>query len=205
MSVSEVLEQCVTTVLAMNARPIVVAHDAGAALALRMARAVQAPAAVLIAPVLPGYAARRRLVGGIRRAAACVLGRPLDLPAGPAGATLFEGTDALVREVVRARAVSEDGTFLYSLLREPVPQPEIAGHLPVLVLCGNDDPVVPPAAAKAVASDLGGVLVALPGGHWLPVEAGWRETVGQVHRWIVRTLGDPLLLFREETDEEAPQ
>jgi len=37
------------------------------------------------------------------------------------------------------------------------------------------------------------------------MEEGWRETIGQVHRWIVHTLGDPLLLFREEDGEEETQ
>jgi len=205
MSVSEVVERCVKTVAAMDAPPIVVAHDAGAVLALRLVRILGAPAAVLMAPVLPGYGMRRALIGGVRRAAASVLGRCLGPPEGPAAEALFRGADAATRELIQSRVVDEDGRFLYDLLRGGEPPLEIAGRLPVLVVSGSDDAVVPPAVAHAVASDLGGSFIVLPGGHWLPMEEGWRETIGQVHRWIVHTLGDPLLLFREEDGEEETQ
>jgi pimeloyl-ACP methyl ester carboxylesterase len=199
--VADVVERCIEATAAMEAPPIVVAHDAGAALALRLAPVVRAPAAVLIAPVLPGYGARRALLGGVRRAAACVLGRSLGPPAGPAAAILFHGADAATRTLIESRVVEEDGRFLHDLLGGRTPRLEIAGRLPVLVASGHDDAVVPPAMARAVASDLGASVTLLPGGHWLPVENGWRETIGQVHRWIIRTLGDPLLLYWEENDE----
>ncbi len=201
-SVAAVVEQCVKIAAGMEAPPILVAHDAGATLALRLAPVVRAPATVLIAPVLPGHGGRRALLGGVRRAAACVLGRRLGPPVGPAAEVIFHGAGASTRNLIESRVVEDDGRFLYDLLRERVPPLDVAGRLPVLVVSGNDDAVLPPARARAVASDLGGSVFVLPGGHWLPVEDGWRETIGQVHRWIVRTLGDALLLFLEEMESD---
>jgi pimeloyl-ACP methyl ester carboxylesterase len=202
LSVTEIVERCVKTVTAMDATPILVAHDAGAVVALDLAAAVEPPAIVLISPVLPGYAARRALLGGVGRAAAALLGWRLGLPEGPAAAALFHGTDAATAALIQSRVVDENGRFLYDLLRGSVPRIVTARRLPALVVSGGDDVVVPPAVAHAVASDLGGSVIVLSGGHWLPVEDGWRETIGQVHRWIVHTLGDPLLLFREETEDD---
>lgn len=204
-TVSDVVERCVRIVATMDAPPIVVAHDAGATVALGIARVVAAPAIVLIAPVLPGYGMRRLLLGGIGRAAACVLGRRLGPPVGAAAGALFHGIDATTKASIQSRVVDLPGRLLYELLRGGESRPEGAGRPPLLVVSGGSDAVVPPESAGAIARDLDGAIIVPPGGHWLPVEAAWRDTTGQLHRWIVHTLGDPLLLFREEDgDDGAP-
>ena len=56
---ADVVGRCQGVARAMPAPPVLVAHDAGAAVALRIAAALGSPAVAVINPVLPGRAARR--------------------------------------------------------------------------------------------------------------------------------------------------
>jgi pimeloyl-ACP methyl ester carboxylesterase len=200
--VAAVLAQCLAVAQAMPEPPILVAHDSGAALAIRLARDASVRALVLIAPAMPGTGALRVALGAVGRAWAGIRGRPLGPPGGAAAAALLAGTDAEAVDLLRQRFVPEPGRLAYDLLRGRL----VAGptSAPLLVIGGARDAVTPPAAVARVAETLGGSSVILPGAHWLPIEARWRETTNCVHRWIVRTLGAPILLLREEEDEEGP-
>jgi hypothetical protein len=37
-------------------------------------------------------------------------------------------------------------------------------------------------------------------GHWLLEGPGWEETAASIHRWLVKSLGEPLLLPAEEEE-----
>jgi non-heme chloroperoxidase len=204
-SVDLVMERCVRIAGRMRERPILVGHDAGAVIALHLMGAVTPPAVVLLAPTLPGYGAMGRVLGGIRRIAGAILGRRIAPPSGRAAAVLFAGADAPATEMLRARLVEEEGRFVYQLLRGGMPGRAAPPRPPVLIVGGADDVIAPPDVVRAAAGDLGASSLVLPGGHWLPLEENWRETTGRVHRWIVQTLGDPLLLYRDDVENgEAP-
>lgn len=195
----DLLAQCVDVARTMGASPVVVGHDAGAMVALHLTARVEVQALVLMAPLLPGYGALRAALGA-GRALAVLLGRPLKPPAGPSALAFFAGTEARTREILRARLIAEPGRVVYALLRGSFDPP---GRLPpVLVLGGVDDAVAPSDVVRAVARAVDGDALIVPGGHWLPVEERWKETANRVHRWLVKTLGDPLLLLREESEEE---
>ena len=87
--VDDLVAQCVAVAHAMPAAPVVVAHDAGAAVALQVASQINAAAVVLMAPALPGSGALRVALGSLRRAVSAIFGRPLTPPTGPAAAPFF--------------------------------------------------------------------------------------------------------------------
>jgi pimeloyl-ACP methyl ester carboxylesterase len=201
--VSRFLARIESVVNAMPGPPVAVTHDAAAALALRALATVRVRALVLLAPMLPGHGALRLASGTVGRALRAILGRGLDPPGGPAGAAYFGTTAPDVADLVRGRLVSEPGRVVYDLLRGRLEPGRLAAVPPALVIGGTHDPVVPAPAVAEAAQALQAEQVLLPGGHWLPLEEGWRETTTCVHRWIVRRLGAELLLLREEEPDPA--
>lgn len=72
---------------------------------------------------------------------------------------------------------------------------------PVLVIAGNEDKVVPVPSLREMAQRLGaGFEEYSEHGHWIIGEEGGMEIVRDVHRWLIRKLGEEILLaeFRED-------
>src|SRR4029077_11348142 len=80
--------------------------------------------------------------------------------------------------------------------RRPVP-------VPALVVAGDRDPLLPVPAAAALAASLAADHVVVPGAaHWPILAPAWQRTVAEVHRWLVRRLGESLLDFYAEAMAE---
>ena len=169
---------------------VLLGHDAGALLAAASGR--RATAVVLLAPLVPGSAALRTLVLDARALLRLLFGRPL-APPGPSGRALAWGDlPAPVAAGVLRRLGPDDAAAVHDLLRRRVPL-ERTG-VPALLVAGDRDPLLDPAAAVALADRLGAELAVLPAaGHALLAGPAWQQTVGLVHRWIVQRLGAPLL------------
>jgi pimeloyl-ACP methyl ester carboxylesterase len=199
---ADVVGRCQGVARAMPAPPVLVAHDAGAAVALRIAAALGSPAVAVINPVLPGRAARRLAFGDVRRTLTALRGRSLTPPSDPgAGAGLVDCGDEATRGFVRTRLVAEPGRAVYDLLKGRLGDHDLRDLPPTLVIGGNRDATLPVAAIGSIAGSLGGTGAILDGGHWLPVEGSWQSTANCLHRWVVRTLGEPFLLMREDEGE----
>jgi pimeloyl-ACP methyl ester carboxylesterase len=197
----DLVARCGQMIAAMPAPPVVIAHDAGAALALRVARAFPVRALVLLSPVLPGSGALRAVLGSLPRVLRAIYGRPLDPPRADMDRVFYAGIAPETAAVIRGRLVPQPGRIAYDLLRGRFDAAAVRPVPPTLIVAGTGDAVLPAAAASRLAVALGGEHVVVPGAHWLPIEATWRDATSRVHRWMVRCLGAPLLLFRDE--EEA--
>ncbi len=177
--------------------PVVVTHGTAAVLGARLAERVDAPALVTIAPVVPpldvsllGAPFRwprswRARLGGTHvpaprgRARARFVGAARD-------ATLVDDSGALFRALAR-------GT-----LRLPA-----ASARPGLVVSGGQDRISPPAGGAVLAARYGWDHEVYPDrGHLALVEDGWDALAAATHRWLIRTLGAPLLAFLDEEEEE---
>lgn len=163
-------------------RPIVIGHDIGGLIALRVGD--RARAAIALAPVVPGGASSllaaagtwwQRLRGGARSPSRSLAA------AYPRGARRTESMDLLSE--LTAAAV------------DYVPN---AGSVPALIVAGADDPVVSPSVAESLAGVSAAEFEATAGRHAIHVDDGWESVAGLVHRWIIKNLGEDLLAFYEE-------
>jgi len=179
--------------VALEAPPVVVGHDLGALLALHAAAVARAVAALspLPLPALhragPAHLARAGTVLDRLR------GRPLTAPAVHSAFASAGG-----------EAVRESPSLLDELRRMPVlPDPVPAGT-PALLLCGDADPITPLEAAQRLAAHAHAELRVVPGAtHALHHEPGWDRRVSDLHRWLIQSLGEPLLARLEESEEDS--
>jgi pimeloyl-ACP methyl ester carboxylesterase len=179
---------------AMPAPPVLVMHDTGLVLGSALASHVDVPAFVALAPVLPGRVPLRRGLAGVLTRWRAEVSMPP-----PRG----RGADALIGSVPRARErlVADSAPIVRALAAGRVVVAPPAGR-PGLVLAGDRDAITPPAIAAELAGRFGWDARSYPGrGHLLQLETGWEEVGGDLHRWIVRTLGADLLALLEDDEE----
>ncbi len=167
---------------------VLLGHGVGAlVVALALGR-YPARAAVLVSPVLDGWAtlgaALRAnpsgtlpaLFGGRLR----VNRRQLFSPSLPAAqATTY------LRRLSSLRASRE------LVMHSPAPQP--VGDPPTLVVGSPDDRVVPRASLDRTAARYGGAPLLFPGmGHDLMLDAGWAEPIDAILDWLAKQLSPTL-------------
>jgi pimeloyl-ACP methyl ester carboxylesterase len=187
-----------------EAPPVLVAHDAGALVALGVAARTPVRALVLASPLRPGAPGTHALVWSRSLVWSLLRRRPVPPPRGPVGAAFLEGMSSDAVEAMRA----EDPRVLSALSRRTgLGAPPVMP--PTLVLRGVLDPIVSADDARGFAAELGADLEELPRrGHRLLAGAAWQEAVPRVHRWLVRCLGEANLELyaeamadRDEVDE----
>lgn len=186
----------------LAAPAILIGHDAGGLAALAAARPAGAAAVVLLAPLVPGSRGARALIYSLAGLAALLRGRPVPPPAGRAAGLLAGELPEPMRARLLARLAPDDALVVREVAWGRTALAP-AGGVPTLVLAGEHDPLLPPAAAAALARTLGAEQQVLDGaGHWPLAGPAWQRAVDLVHRWLVRQLGAPLLELYAETMAE---
>jgi len=180
----------VTAARALPSPPVLIAHGAGAVVALEAAQTLPVAALALLLPQVPGSGEAQALTRRWDALLALLLGRPVPPPAGEAAASVYGPTSppALVAD---ARAAILD------VVRGRAPLRPVAG-VPTLVVSSSEDPLLQPESAVRLAEALSATHKTLDGGHWTITGPHWREAVTVLHRWLVQTLGEPLLELYEE-------
>ena len=174
------------------APPVILGHDLGALLALRVAES--AAAVVAIAPLVPPPIGNLEVLKNAGGWLERWRGGPLSRPRGRRLDAAYSAGDPATRESV---------TMLADLREYDRKLTRPARPLPILVVAGALDPVTPPDAARRLAEQTGAELELIEtAGHALLSEPGWEERVSRIHRWLIRHLGVDLLALYEESLEE---
>jgi predicted alpha/beta hydrolase family esterase len=178
---------------------IVVGHGLGGSYALQCVSAPQVRAAVALAPVIPGFRSplfvRRR--GFVWRS---------DMVGPPIGQRLLDlvaDADPFQREATIKSLVTADASAAMEVARGEI---EFGTHpTPRLVLCGGSDEFAPCEEAEQFARSIGAQFTSLAGrGHWLVAGRALERAIAQMQRFLVRALGeDLLLLYSEHGSDES--
>jgi len=163
---------------------VLVGHGAGALLVSHALTRYPARAAVLAAPVPPGWSA----LGAALRT------NPLGtLPA------LFGAAPRLSRRQLFGAGLEEAEAYRERLVRAPAriyrqvlfakPAAEPVGAPPTLVVGSPDDRVVPRAALDRAAARFGGAPLLFPGmSHDLMLDTNWQEPIDAILDWLGKEL-----------------
>jgi predicted alpha/beta hydrolase family esterase len=175
--------------------PVIIAHDAGALVAAAAARVAPLRALVLVAPLLPGAPGTHAVAWSRGLVWSLLRGRRVPPPRGPAGDAYFAGCGVI-------DAVPESARLLGDLARRRALEP-CADPPTTLVVHGALDPIVSAEDAGRWAAAFRGEVLEMPQrAHWPMAGLHWQDFVRQVHRWLVRQLGEDLLeLYAEAMDD----
>ena len=200
------IEDVVVAARHLWAPPIICGHDLGALLALLAATQIKPRALICLAPLLPHtwIADGRPPAPLVRLAAvpALLWGRPLPPPRLTMACDfLFHTLPPSVQAHLQARLQSDSGTVARTLARGQVSVPTAGVSCPVLVVSGGADRMSSPAIARWLVDHLRAEHRDYPGqGHWLLAGKQGTKLAGDLHRWLIRTLGEALLV-PEESEE----
>jgi pimeloyl-ACP methyl ester carboxylesterase len=180
---------------------IVAGHGFGGLLALKLAETPGVRATVAFAPALPGF--RTPLLSGLRNRFAR-WGRGTLTP--PSGRILFElvaDADAFQRTQLIDAMVPASGAIAGDLLRGEIQFAKGEGVAPRLIVAGRSDIFAPHDPLLTLATKLGARLITLGGrGHWIIGGRALERTIGETQRFLVRSLGEELLLLYDDRPPE---
>ena len=187
---------------AIDREAIVLGHGLGGLVALKMAERPRVKASVALAPLVPGLRTPMFMRPG--NLPAIWLKRPLKPPSGRPLLYMLTDVEPFQREGLIKAMVSDASVAAVEVVRDAI---HIAANssVPRLIMAGGSDPLVPPDRVAAFASQIGAQFKSLPGqGHWLVGGRAVERAVSEVHRFLVRSLGQELLLLYPEEWRDEP-
>jgi len=182
-------------IAASGAPPVVIGHDIGGLLALQCA-ARGTRAVVALAPVVPRSIARTShpALSGLAARLARLRMRPILPPRGRVGAAFFAGGPP--------GGMTPESPVIGSELGEAGFSVSPCSGVPTLVIAGEHDPFCPPSAVQQLARSLGAAFLTAEGAtHSMPWGFGWEKRVADTHRWLIQSLGEPLLAWSGDEEE----
>lgn len=186
-------ERAIASIRSLDAAPVLVGHDAGGLVALRLAAEGVPRAVIAVAPLVEGTG---RLLSARRRLLARWVGGPVEPPPAPHPGFAGLGAGDLAR--VRATLRPEAGATLADVRGEWLAP--AAPAVPALVVGQEHDGIVPPMALRIVANGIGADFLELPGTHWPMGEQRIDAWTTRLHRWLIRRLGSDVLLLSGDED-----
>jgi len=185
---------------AIGSEIIAAGHGLGGLLALKTAEARPVRAAVALAPLIPGF--RSPLFVHSRRWASW-RSESTGLPSRRKMLELVSEAEPFQRESIIKALMPADTSAAKEVARGAV---EFAANpTPRLIVAGEADTFAPWQEAQQLASKIGARFVSLPGrGHWIIAGRTLERTVAQMQRFLVRALGEELLLLYTEPDGHDP-
>lgn len=188
---------------AIGREAIVLGHGVGGLVALKLGAHRSVKASVAYAPLIPGF--RTRLAGGFANRLAMMRRRPI-LP--PTGRMLFEliaDADPFLRDGLIAAMLPDSGAVASDVIRGGIEFDAPDKAAPRLIVAGESDLFAPFAGTSGFGNSIGAKVVKIPGrGHWLIGGRALERAINETQRFLVRALGQDLLLLYPEEWKNQP-
>jgi pimeloyl-ACP methyl ester carboxylesterase len=184
---------------------VVLGHGVGGLVALKLSEHRRVKAAVAYAPLVPGF--RTPLAGGIGNRIATMLGRPIKPPRGRILFELIADSDPFTRDGLIKAMVPDSGAIATDVMNGAIEFAAADKAAPRLVVAGDSDIFAPLQQTTKFAESIGAKLATIRGrGHWLIGGRALERAINETQRFLVRALGqDLLLLYPEEWKNEPPE
>ena len=184
---------------------VVLGHGVGGLVALKLGEHRRVKASVAYAPLVPGF--RTPMVGGIGNRIAMMLGRLIRPPRGRILFELIADSDPFTRDGLINAMVPDSGALATDVMTGVIDFAAPDKAAPRLVVAGDSDILAPLPETTKFAESIGAKLATIRGrGHWLIGGRALERAINETQRFLVRALGqDLLLLYPEEWKNEPPE
>ncbi|MGA7871580.1 MAG: alpha/beta fold hydrolase [Candidatus Binatus sp.] len=186
----------------MGRDAVVLGHGVGGLIALKLSERRRVKAAVAYAPLAPGF--RTPLVGGFANRLAMMLGGPIKPPHGRILFELIADSDPFTRDGLINAMVPDSGALASDVTSGAIEFAAADKAAPRLVVAGDSDIFAPLPQTTKFAESIGAKMATIAGrGHWLIGGRALERAINETQRFLVRALGqDLLLLYPEEWKNE---
>ena len=181
---------------------VVFGHGVGGLVALKLSAHRRVKASVAYAPLVPGF--RTPLAGGFANRIAMMWSRPIKPPRGRVLFELIADSDPFTRDGLINAMVPDSGALVSDVMNGAIEFVAADKAAPRLVVAGDSDIFAPLPQTTAFAESIGAKLATIAGrGHWLIGGRALERAINETQRFLVRALGqDLLLLYPEEWKNE---
>jgi pimeloyl-ACP methyl ester carboxylesterase len=183
---------------------VIFGHGVGGLIALKLSAHPRAKAAVAYAPLVPGF--RTPIVGGIGNRIAMMIGRPIKPPRGRILFELIADSDPFTRDGLINAMVPDSGAIATDVMTGAIEFAASEKAAPRLVVAGDSDILAPLPETTKFAESIGAKLATIRGrGHWLIGGRALERAINETQRFLVRALGQDLLLLYPEEWKNEPR
>ena len=184
---------------------VILGHGVGGLIALKLGAHRRVKASVAYAPLVPGF--HTPIVTGIGNRIAMMLGRPIKPPRGRILFELIADSDPFTRDGLINAMVPDSGVLATDVMNGAIEFAASDKAAPRLVVGGDSDILAPIPETTKFAETIGARLATIRGrGHWLIGGRALERAINETQRFLVRALGqDLLLLYPEEWKNQPPE
>ena len=183
---------------------VIFGHGVGGLIALKLSEHRRVKAAVAYAPLVPGF--RTPMVSGIGNRIAMMIGRPIKPPSGRILFELIADSDPFTRDGLINAMVPDSGAIATDVMTGAIEFAASDKAAPRLVVAGDSDILAPIPEMTKFAESIGAKLATIRGrGHWLIGGRALERAINETQRFLVRALGQDLLLLYPEEWKNEPR
>lgn len=188
---------------ALGRDAVVLGHGVGGLVALKLSAHPRIKASVAYAPLIPGF--RTPLAGGFGNRIAIMRGREIKPPRGRFLFELIADSDPFTRDGLIKAMVPDSGRVAADVINGAIDFSASEKAAPRLIVAGESDIFAPFARTQEFADSIGAKVAKIAGrGHWLIGGRALERAINETQRFLVRALGqDLLLLYPEEWKNET--
>jgi pimeloyl-ACP methyl ester carboxylesterase len=178
--------------------PTLVAMDLGALMALKALEESEASTLILVSPSPPANLetaqSRRLRLLWLKYRLLVLLRRPCRIDEKDFRANFLAPLPENLQTTIARQTVAESSALVREFFAPSVTLKPGLLTCPLLIVGGSDDLLTPAATSNEIAQWLGGEFREYKGqGHWL-IEQDGENIARDIHRWIIRLLGEKILL-----------
>ena len=183
---------------ALGRDAVVLGHGVGGLVALKLSAHPRIKASVAYAPLIPGF--RTPLFAGFANRIAIMRGHEIKPPRGRILFELIADSDPFTRDGLIKSMLPDSGRVAADIITGAIDFAPSEKSAARLIVAGESDIFAPFEITTKFANSIGAKIAKIAGrGHWLIGGRALERAINETQRFLVRALGqDLLLLYPEE-------
>jgi pimeloyl-ACP methyl ester carboxylesterase len=200
---SDLVTLAIEAIDALGRDAVVLGHGVGGLVALKLSAHPRIKASVAYAPLIPGF--RTPLISGFSNRLAMIRGREIKPPRGRILFELIADSDPFTRDGSINAMLPDSGRVAAEVINGTIDFSGSQQSAPRLIVAGEQDIFAPFEKTTKFAKSIGAKVAKISGrGHWLIGGRALERAINETQRFLVRALGQDLLLLYPEEWKNDP-